>query len=219
MHHRIPPSEYNRDQLASFTAIRDACRRLSEAALRRLLERLQPYLEFRRELEAFQHRYLRQYCRRSCFATGLSACCGFESIITFFADQAITFLIAAAEERHALFDVLEHPGAAGKCVFLGPTGCIWRLPPVTCALFLCDRAKQTVFADDPAAAVLWQGFREGEKRFTHPVQPVLFDELERVFLELGAESPHMYFHSSPGLLRLKARAGILDAPWCRRQQR
>jgi hypothetical protein len=219
MNHRAAPSEYHRDQLTSFTAIRDACRRFSDEALRHLVGRLQPYLEFRGELEGFQHRYLRAYCQRSCFATGLSACCGFESIITFFADQVITYLIGSAEERQALFEVLERPNAAGKCVFLGPTGCIWRVPPVTCALFLCDQSKAAVFGDDPAGAALWQEFREREKRFTHPIQPVLFDELERVFLEQGAESPHMYFHYSPGLLRLKAQAGILDTPWCRRQQR
>jgi hypothetical protein len=207
-------SEYNRDQLTSLTAIRIACTNLSAEQQKLLTESLQPYLEFRREVDEFQKHYFGDFCKASCFQTGLSACCGFESIITFFADQAVTYLISEEDERQQLFQLLAQPNTSRKCVFLGENGCTWRLPPVTCALYLCEPAKSSVFGDHPEARPVWEALREREKRFTHPSQPVLFDGLERAFLEVGAISPHMFFHSSPGLLRLKAKAGILDEAWC-----
>jgi hypothetical protein len=47
----------------------------------------------------------------------------------------------------------------------------------------------------------------------------LFDELERVFLDLGARSMHLFFHSSEGLSRFGAKAGILEDAWCRSRKR
>jgi hypothetical protein len=38
--------------------------------------------------------------------------------------------------------------------------------------------------------------------------PLLFDEIETFFMLRGADSPHLYFHRSPGLLRVKKRAGL-----------
>jgi len=45
------------------------------------------------------------------------------------------------------------------------------------------------------------------KRFTWPDQPVLFDDLESYFMKSGYRSPLMYLHNSPGLLRVKQKAG------------
>jgi hypothetical protein len=44
-----------------------------------------------------------------------------------------------------------------------------------------------------------------EKQFTWPAKPILFDELEELFLQSGLQSPLMYCHLSPGLLRVKAQ--------------
>jgi hypothetical protein len=41
--------------------------------------------------------------------------------------------------------------------------------------------------------------------YTWPSRPVLFDKLEELFIQEGFDSPIMYFHHSPGLLRLKAK--------------
>jgi hypothetical protein len=203
-------SEYNRDQLRSLEAIRDTCRRLPESEIHSLIESLQPYLEFRQQSERYQARYFRDICSGSCFSTGLSACCGFESIITFFADHVINFLLSTAEETGRLFSVLGQPNRTGRCVYLHPTGCLWRLTPISCAMFLCDDAKHAAFGRCPDAAPPWVELREREKDYTCPTKPVIFDDLEKVFRALAVDSPHMYFHTSPGLLRLKARAGILE---------
>jgi len=54
----------------------------------------------------------------------------------------------------------------------------------------------------------WQKLQRQEKSFTKPDRPVLFDDLERFFIERGYESPLMFFHHSPGLLRLKKKHNV-----------
>lgn len=210
-------SAYQREQLESFQAIRAGCARLSAVEIAELLKQLEPYLDFRRELAAHQLENFHGFCRDACFTTRLSACCGFESIITFFADQLITYLLSGEDEREGLFQVLQAPNRSQRCVYLGPDGCIWPLPPVSCAMFLCDPLKQAIFAAQPEQRGHWQRLQAREREFTHPDHPVLFDTLERDFLRRGIRTPHMYYHVSPGLLRIKADAGLLDA-YCRQRR-
>jgi len=205
-------SEYQRDQRNSFRAIEKACRGLLHGEREKLKESLESYLQFRRTLDDFQEQVFGAFCRITCFESKLSACCGFESIFTFFADQVITLLLSTPEELETLFHKLEQPNQTGNCVYLGESGCIWRVRPISCAMFLCEQAKQNAFSDDRDAEAAWGELREAEKAYTYPVQPVLFDDLERVFIALGIDSPHMYFHKSPGLLRLKARSGLAGQP-------
>lgn len=201
-------SEYHRHQWASFKAIEKACRNLSDLQLLELQECLSTYLQFREDLAAYQQRYFGDFCRATCFDSGVSACCGFESIITFFADQVVTSLLSTPEQMEAIFRKLEQPNQSSNCVFLGDTGCIWRLPPISCAMFLCEQAKRNVFDENQHARAIWEEFLRLEKEYTHPTQPVLFDDIESYFILLGVDSPHMYFHQSPGLLRLKSRSGL-----------
>ena len=207
-----PPlmSEYQRDQWLSLTAIRRALEEIPAVERESLRSSLSEYLIFRRELADFHARHFYEHCRRACYETGLSACCGFESIITFFADQLISCLLSEPADAEDLMRVLERPNTTGKCVFLGADGCRWRLPPISCAMFYCDQAKNAVWRDDPDTAAAFEVLRRREKDFTHPDKPVLFDDLERGFRQMGLQTPHMYYHSSPGLVLLKARAGILD---------
>jgi hypothetical protein len=75
-------------------------------------------------------------------------------------------------------------------------------------MFLCGRAKSTVLDRHPHLRDGWERLRKREKRYTWPDRPVLFDELEEIFIKEGMESPLMYLHRSPGLLRLKAKKGV-----------
>ncbi len=204
----IDMSEYNSDQWKSFQEVKKVCAGMSAASLDRFLSGIQPYLDFRKEVEEYQDRYFGALCREACFTTGLSACCSFESIITFFADQAIAYLLSSPEEREEILRVLERPNTTNKCVYLGANGCLWPLRPVSCSMFFCDTAKRKVFDENPEAEALWELLREKEKAFTWPTQPVLFDEIEDYFIHRGAGSRHMFFHRSPGLLRMKEKAGI-----------
>ena len=52
-------------------------------------------------------------------------------------------------------------------------------------------------------------FEEKRRQYTWPDQPVLFDKLEALFVEAGYRSSLMYLHNSPGLLRVKQKAGII----------
>jgi len=200
-------SEYQREQWTSFKTVEKACRDLSDLQLRELQESLDAYLQFREDLAEFQQEYFGAFCRGACFDTRISACCGFESIITFFADQVIACLLSTPEQMEAIFLKLEQPNRTSHCVFLGESGCIWSLPPISCAMFLCEKAKRSVFDGNPYAKAVWDELLRLEKDYTHPTQPVLFDDIESYFILLGVDSPHMYFHQSPGLLHLKSRSG------------
>ncbi|MCE5242604.1 MAG: hypothetical protein ABFD98_10120 [Syntrophobacteraceae bacterium] len=199
--------DYNREQRASFEAIRSACEGLSAMETEALRKSMLPYLRFREELERFQVEFFGTACRSACFDTGLSACCGFESIYTFFADQAISWLFSSEEERSALLRAIERPNRTRHCVYLGAGGCIWKVRPVSCAMFLCERVRKEVFEKHSGALRHWEDLQRREKDFTRPDKPVLFDDVEKVFMGLGVDSPHMYCHKSPGLLRIKVKAG------------
>jgi hypothetical protein len=201
--------EYNRDQWITFQAVREACNSMASAEKVKLRDTFQSYLSFRRELDSYHTTYLETFCRRFCFETGLSACCGFESIITFFADHVISFLLSTDEEMEAIFDVLQQPNRSGKCVYLGKTGCIWKVRPIACAMFVCGHLKAGCIENNPELQSLWTEFQSREKEYTWPTGPVIFDDLEKVFIGFGVKSPHMHFHQSPGLLRLKAEAGLI----------
>ncbi|MCK8601933.1 hypothetical protein [Desulfoferrobacter suflitae] len=205
-------SGYNHDQLISYNAISTTLEKLPAEQIAGLKKRIAPYLEFRARVEEFYQHYFRNICEQSCFATHISACCGFESIIIFFADQVINCIMSNPDQLTGIVEILEKPNRSNHCVFLGKSGCIWQVRPITCAMFLCDPAKQTLFARSPEAEPVWRELQQWEKDFTWPVNPVLFDELERYFMDLGVDVPSLYFHKSPGLLRLKARAGINAHP-------
>ncbi len=201
-------SQYNRDQKQGFLAIGRIFSQMSGEEQRRLRDLVVPYLDFRRRLDAFNDRWFGDYCPGACFRTGLSACCGFESIIIFFADQVISLLESRPGEMERTLRALENPRSRQHCVFLGRDGCLWRVRPITCAMYYCDPAKNHVFGEFPQAGILYSQFREEEREFTRPVKPVLFDTIEKIFIERGVKSPLMWFHRSPGLLRLKRRYGV-----------
>jgi hypothetical protein len=75
-------------------------------------------------------------------------------------------------------------------------------------MFVCDQVQQAVFAPNPAVAKKWRDYQEKARRFRWPDRPVLFDTLEARFLAAGLCSPLMYLHNSPGLLRIKHKAGL-----------
>ncbi|MGD2030721.1 MAG: hypothetical protein PVG86_12380, partial [Desulfobacterales bacterium] len=52
----------------------------------------------------------------------------------------------------------------------------------------------------------WNELKQRKKIYTWPDRPVLFDDLERYFMNAGYSSPLMYLHNSPGLLRIKKQA-------------
>jgi hypothetical protein len=201
-------SDYHREQLETLSAVLDHLRAMPPSAVGDLHDRIEDYLAFRREVDDFLEAHLSAVCTRSCFEDNQSACCTREGIITFFADVVINALVSPEEELMPLFEVLSRPNPGFKCVYLGPAGCLWRVKPIVCAMFLCDPAQAAAFHSAPDARRTWEALKGREKTFTWPDRPVLFDDLEARFLARGLQSPLMYNHNSPGLLRIKAQAGV-----------
>ena len=166
------------------------------------------YLMFREDADAFLKTYFTSTCTQKCFQSSLSACCSREGIITFFADIVINDLFSTPDERNPLLTVLRKPNAGPKCVYLGSQGCLWRIKPIVCQMFLCDAAMRRIFSDHPSAESAWNDLKNHEKQFTWPDKKVLFDDLEAFFINAGYASSLMYLHNSPGLLRVKKRAGL-----------
>ena len=199
-------TEYNRDQLEALLLVHRHLRGLPASGLEALKEIIRPYLRFRADVSAFQERYLSDVCTKKCFTNQTSACCGREGIATFFSDVVINVLFSSDREVDRLVKVLSGNQAGFKCIYLGQSGCLWHLKPIVCEMFLCDHAKESLHRKDQDLLRSWEDLRSKEKAFTWPDRPVLFDELEEEFMEAGLESPLMYFHRSPGLLRVKAQA-------------
>jgi hypothetical protein len=199
-------TEYNRDQLEALLMVQNYLEGLSASALERLRAGIEPYLQFRAEVSRFQQESLSEICTQACFTTRQSACCNRDGIATFFADVVVNALLSSDEGLRALQTALENDPGGFKCVYLGDKGCLWRLKPIVCEMFLCDRAKAALLDKDSDLDARWQEFLLKEKQFDWPDKPVLFDELEELFLQAGLKSPLMYCHLSPGLRRVKAKS-------------
>ena len=199
-------SEYNRDQWEALLMVQRYLEGLPASEIERLRAAVGPYLQFRYEVSQFQKEFLSEICTQACFTTRQSACCNRDGIATFFADVVINALLSSGEDLNVLRMTLENDPGGFKCVYLGEKGCLWRVKPIVCEMFLCDRAKETVLGKDKNLSDRWEGLLLKEKQFTWPDKPVPFDELEELFLKAGLKSPLMYFHLSPGLRRVKANS-------------
>lgn len=198
-------NEYQTEQLEALQLVRkylDASSPPERADLHRMIA---PYQAFREETAQFLRDEFGSLCTRRCYASGASACCAKDSIIVFFADVVVNALNAPAYRLDSIANALSAPNRTGKCVFLGSEGCRWTVKPIVCEMFLCDAAINAVFADRPEAAEQWAKLEARRKTFTWPDRSVLFDELERRFLDSGIRSTLMHLNFSPGMLRLKRR--------------
>ena len=167
------------------------------------------YLAFRTDADRFLSTRFSKICTQTCYQNRLSACCSREGIVTFFADIVVNVLASELLEIEDLIAILGEANTGFKCVYLTAKGCRWKVKPVVCEMFLCDRAKDSVFAQNLQLKSEWERIEKKRKTFTWPDQPVLFDRLEAHFINAGYQSPLMYLHNSPGLLRVKQKAGLL----------
>jgi hypothetical protein len=198
-------SPYNRDQMEAILIVRRYLRGLPRGEIGRLKRRIRHYLRFRADVAHFQRQYFSDVCTQNCFTSRTSACCGREGIATFFADVVINILHSSDEEVDALLQTLSKDSGGLNCVYLTGNGCLWHIKPIVCEMFLCQSAKESILKCDDLLRSQWERLRRREKYYTWPSRPVLFDKLEEVFIREGFDSPLMYFHHSPGLLRLKAQ--------------
>jgi len=203
-------SSYQQEQLEALKIMLEYRQSRPEAELRELADLTAEYLAFRKDVNTFLVKHLSGMCTQKCYQSRLSACCSKEGIITFFADWVINITCSSKVEIDALIRVLTKPHEGFKCIYLGRDGCLWHVKPIVCEMFICDPAREKVFRSNPAAQKKWEAFMHVKKQFTWPDRPVLFDALETIFLDAGYQSPLMYLHNSPGLLRVKQQAKLSD---------
>lgn len=202
-------NDYQREQLDALQVVRDGLSRLGDAQRTRLNESIRDYMRFRRSVDGFLYHFFNAICTDTCYRSRTSACCSKDGIITFFADTVVNALNATPTQLAGLDAVLRRSNMGHRCIYLGPEGCLWTVRPVVCAMFICDRAMTAVFHEAPAAKTRWEDLRRREKLFKWPDRPVVFDQLERVFIDLGYRSTLMHLNLSPGLLRVKQKAGLI----------
>ena len=198
-------NEYNRDQLDALALIRDFFRNKPSYQKDHIAKMVQPYLDFRASVDDFHKKYLSDICTVKCFQEMQSACCNKEGIATFFADFAVNILYSEDADLDIMEEQLLRGASGNKCVYLTDSGCLWHHKPIVCEMFLCDHAKKSLGERGSSLLSKWAQLRKEEKKYTWPDKPVLFDKLEAMFLAEGIESTLMYFHKSPGLIRIKSK--------------
>ena len=203
-------SDYQKEQSEAFSLVLRHLQRISPSELPALQKTIEAYLTFRTDVDVFLSQHFNDICTSSCYESRLSACCSREGIITFFADVVVNVLKSKEDEIERLIKILGLPNQGFKCVYLDETGCRWRIKPIVCRMYLCEKATNTIFDRTPSARRDWERIKQREKTFTWPDRPVLFDQLERIFMDAGYSSPLMYMHNSPGLLRVKKRGNQVN---------
>lgn len=198
-------NSYQKEQLETLLMIRKQLERFSASEIEYLRAEIAEYLSFRSGITDFLEHHFKDICTEKCYESQLSACCSKDGIIAFFADAVINALVSNNHELDCLENAIRRPDYDHKCIFLSKNGCLWRIKPIVCEMFLCDEAERTSFGVNQGALKQWNEFKEIKKDFTWPDKPVLFEHLEKVFMENGCKSPLMYIHYSPGLLRIKTR--------------
>jgi hypothetical protein len=201
--------DYQREQFEAHGMVLEYLEQNAGRHRRQLEAEIAEYLDYRGEVDRFLGRHFSGVCSAKCFRSRLSACCSREGVITFFADVVVNALAAPRPAVESLLEVLRQGDEGFKCVYLAPEGCRWRVRPIVCSLFLCEHAQRQVFDANPELRRQWCRLEERARRFKWPDRPVLFDLLETRFLQAGYTSSLMYLHQSPGLLRVKRRAGLL----------
>ena len=204
-------NDYQKEQLETLELVRRHLPGIRAALLEAVGTSLSDYLAFRAESDRFLETHFSTLCSQSCYQSQLSACCSKDSIITFFADVVINVIHSEENSLDRMDSELQQPNEGGKCVYLASTGCLWKIKPIVCQMFLCDRAEKEVFHRNPSARTEWEALKRRKEDFTWPDKPVLFDQIESVFLDKGHTSSLMYLHNSPGLIRLKQRSGLINS--------
>jgi hypothetical protein len=199
-------NSYHKEQIDALIMVKRHLDNLPASEHQALRASVADYLMFRREVDEFLVNHFSEICTQTCYQSRMSACCSREGIITFFADIVVNVLVSAQADIDNLQAVLSKPNDGFKCVYLAEKGCLWRLKPIVCQMYLCDRSKDHVFGQESKLKSEWKLLEQKRKRFTWPDRPVLFDDLESYFMKAGYRSPLMYLHNSPGLLRVKQEA-------------
>ncbi len=196
-------SRYNSEQIETIGMVVEHLSCVSEKENESLKKMCDEYLGFRKQLSEYFLKYVADTCIKKCFDNQRSACCTKEGVIIFFADIFINLLYSDKKETDDLLFALNSLDQGRRCVYLGERGCLWKIKPVICEMFLCNTAKKEIFQKHADASLLWMALKKREKDFKWPDKPVLFDRIEEYFINKGFSSSLMFMHTSPGLIKVK----------------
>lgn len=197
---------YQKEQFETLNLIRNYLVQCPRDVIDSLDCMIRDYLEFRNETSNFLCTHLGTVCTKNCYENKVSACCSKDGILSFFADHLVNALVSAQSELEAMAAAVKNPGNNFKCIYLGKSGCVWKIKPIVCEMFLCTNAKKEVFENNTDCKNTWAELEIKKKLYTWPDKPVLFDTLEQHFLDKGLKSDLMYMNNSPGLLRVKQKS-------------
>ena len=93
---------YQKEQLDALHQVQKSLRFLGDRKRAGLIKLIQPYLEFREELQHFLATHFGKYCTQACFNSHSSACCSKDGIITFWADHVINACCSTEEALNEL---------------------------------------------------------------------------------------------------------------------
>ena len=201
-------NDYQREQKQALDQVTDKINIIKSADDSELVREIASYLQFRQTLGKFMSEHFGRFCSQACFQSQTSACCSRDGIITFWSDLVINVFVSARRRTGRLAQAIENPLWPHKCIYLGPQGCLWEVPPLGCALFLCDAVQAEVLDREPSLKSEWENLKRKGMAYRWPDRPVLFDRLEQIFMAAGCRSPLMYINTSPGLLRIKRKSGL-----------
>ena len=199
---------YQNEQRNALTKALSYLETLSSTELKMLQNDIQPYIQFREEVEIFLSSYCSDACTLNCYTSKTSACCSKDGIIIFWADVLINAVCSTQEQLGMLMASIRFPKIDYKCIYLGATGCCWQVRPLVCAMFLCNFVQQGSIDKNENACDRWAVLNSRAKSFRWPDRPVLFDQLEQRCMSIGIHSSLMYLNNSPGLLAIKRKAGL-----------
>lgn len=200
-------NSYQIEQAEATVAATSYLSTLSGAEMKKLHATIRPYLAFRAQVDKFLAHHCSDACRLSCYTSKNSACCSKDGIIVFWADILINACCSTKRQMQLLMERIRQPWHPQKCIYLSANGCNWQTRPLVCAMFLCDSVEQEIIESDTHISAQWAALQSQAKTFRWPDQPVLFDQLEQCCIAAGIKSPLMYLNNSPGLLRVKQKAG------------
>jgi hypothetical protein len=194
---------YQTEQLDALTRVLSHFENQGASCLSELESMIADYIGFRHRVADFLNTCFKSICTVKCYQGRLSACCARDGIITFFADVVINAIVSSGTQLEKLKTAIIRPYKPDKCIFLTETGCTWQIKPVVCEFFLCDAAERQVFQNHPDAQRQWEMLTAEKNAYTWPDRPVLFERIENEFIIHGCQSPLMYLHNSPGLVRIR----------------
>ena len=130
--------EYQKEQYDALLMVKDHLASIPAPERLKLNNALIDYLLFRDKVNTFLAGHFAQICTQKCYQSKLSACCSREGIITFFADVVVNAIVSEKLQIETLLTVLKKTNEGFKCIYLGEKGCLWRIKPIVCEMFLCD---------------------------------------------------------------------------------